>query len=160
MFLWHSSNHMKAWCTCDLGHRFVRNCPMFTVRPAWRNVNKIRRSCYNQLNVSYSMFGNTFQEKPVSCRKKSIDLLCKSIDWFLYDTSFYWKVFSNWLEFVLLINNCHDLHLVVSLFTLFFLLLLFLISWYLNFWVLQCSIFHTLLIFAKFKLRQTNPWPI
>ena len=34
-------------------------------------------------------------ETPLSYRNQSIDLSCKSIDWFLYDASFYWKVFSN-----------------------------------------------------------------
>ena len=36
-----------------------------------------------------SIFVNTFQQKLVSCRIQPIDLQNKSIDWFLYDTSFY-----------------------------------------------------------------------
>ena len=41
---------------------------------------------YRQNN---SLFRNTFQWKLVSYGNQSIDLLCKSNDWFLYDTSFY-----------------------------------------------------------------------
>ena len=102
-----------------LDHQFTRNCPMSTGRPAWRNVKKLRRNCFNQTKVSYNLFRNTFQEKSELYRNESTDLLCKSSDFFLYDISFYWKVFSNWLEFVLLINNYCDLRLVLSFFTLF-----------------------------------------
>ena len=41
--------------------------------------------------ITYSRSGNTFQQKLVKYR----NLLCKSIDLFLYDTSFYLKLLLN-----------------------------------------------------------------
>ena len=42
------------------------------------------------------MFINVCSKKFVSFRNQSIDLYCKSVDLFLYDTNSYWKVFERY----------------------------------------------------------------
>ena len=39
------------------------------------------------------LFGHIFQWGLVSCRSQSIDLWFESLDWFMYDTGFYWGCF-------------------------------------------------------------------
>ena len=47
------------------------------------------KKVFSRVYDNYCLFGNTFQDKLVSYRNQSIDLEIKSIDRFLYDTSFY-----------------------------------------------------------------------
>ena len=56
---------------------------------------KITNNTKKLLNCS--RFRNSFQLKLISYRNHSNDLLCKSVDWFLYNARFYWKVFLNWV---------------------------------------------------------------
>ena len=50
-----------------------------------------------QNNVEFSFFLNSFIRRPLSYRNQSIDLLCKSIDWFLYHRDLRQVIAEAWL---------------------------------------------------------------
>ena len=50
-----------------------------------------------QNNAEFSFFLNSFIRRPLSYRNQSIDLLCKSIDWFLYNRDLRHVIAEAWL---------------------------------------------------------------
>ena len=85
--------HMKIFVLNSVKHKFfsarIVNLIILYLNDKFQTFALLRRS-------------PLLLKKLVSYTNQSTDLQCKSFDWFLCNTSFYWKVFPSKLEFFFL----------------------------------------------------------